>query len=179
METIEVYKNIYDLGKLDFELDEDAAEYRDAILNCETAFSVYYGAELIVWRLDKMVWEMEDAVADQVNMEVFADIPGAYLVTPDGPVIVTAGSVAHGKACKLWERILNEGFILDELRYYELLTERREQLAAEYVTDPTRLFGTEAGDILMNVLDLDQRLEVMVDLMEDEELNLIERVKGL
>lgn len=160
-----------------FELEDEST--RDTILECEHIFTAYYGAELIVWQLDKMVWEMEDAIADRVNLEVFAGIPGAYLVAPDGPVTVTAGSVAHGKACELWEKLLNGSFILDEGRYYELLTERREQLAEEYVTDPTWLFGTEAGGILMNVLDLDQRLEVMLDLMEDEELDLIERVKGL
>ena len=181
METIKVCGNRYGraLENFDFELDEDATEYRDTILECGAIFTAYYGAELIVWQLDKMVWSDEDAIADRVNLEAFAELPGAYLVTPDGPVTVTAGSVAHGKACELWEKILNESFILDEGRYYELLTERREQLAEEYVTDPTRLFGTEAGGILMTVLDLDQRLEVMVDLLEDEELNLIERVKGL
>ena len=179
METIEVYENIYELGKLDFELGDDALEYRDAILNCEKAFTVYYGAELVAWQTDYMFWEMEDAVADQANLEVFAELPGARLVTPDGPVIVTAGSVAHGMACELWEKILNESFILDEIRYFELLQERREQLAKNYVTEPTYIFGPEVADILMTVVDLDQRLEVMVDLMTDEEMDVSERVRSL
>ena len=179
METIEVFTWRDTAEKLDFELDDEALEYRDTILECEKTFSVYYGTELVVWQPDYMICEMEDAVADQANMEVFADIPGARNIAEGGKVIVTAGSVAHGKACELWETILNESFILDEGRYFELLQERREQLAKNFVTEPTYIFGPEVADILMTVVDLDQRLEVMVDLMTDEEMDVSERVKGL
>ena len=90
---MEVYKVMDRWGTSEtirFDLSDDALEYRDTILNCEKVFTIYYGAELVVWQLDSMVWEMEDAVADQANLEVFAELPDTKLCC-----LMFSGSKGH------------------------------------------------------------------------------------
>ena len=158
-----------------FELEDEST--RETIENCGYIFGRWWNDEIIAYSCDSMVWSNEERATDLANLETFGDIEGARII--EGKVVVTAGSLAHAKACELWGIIDYFGFILNDTLYYEKLRELNECDAAAYVDDPKRVFGSAIGDELLKIEDLEVREAVMGELLNNEELTVAEAVESL
>ena len=158
-----------------FELEDEST--RETIENCGYIFGRWWNDEIIAYSCDSMVWSNEERATDLANLETFGDIEGARII--EGKVVVTAGSLAHAKACELWDSMDHFGFVLDETLYYEKLRELNECDAAAYVDAPKFIFGPTIGDELLKIEDLEVREAVMGELLNNEELTVAEAVESL
>ena len=158
---------------LHFELEDEST--RETIEDCGHIFGRWWDDEIIAYSCDSMVWTNEECAVDLANLETFGDIEGARI--SGGKAIVTAGSLAHAKACELWDSMDHFGFILDETLYYEKLRELNEKDAAAYVDTPKHIFGSAIGDELLKIEDLEVREAVMGELLNNEELTVAEAVE--
>ena len=156
-----------------FDLEDEST--RETIENCGHIFGRWWDDEIIAYSCDSMVWTNEERATDLANLETFGNIEGAR--TSGGKVLVTAGSLAHAKACELWDSMDHFGFVLDETLYYEKLRELNERDAAAYVDAPKHIFGSAIGDELLKIKDLEVREAVMGELLNNEELTVAEAVE--
>ena len=156
-----------------FDLEDESA--RETIENCGYVFERWWNDEIIAYSCDSMVWTNEERAADLANLETFGGLEGARI--SGGKAIVTAGSLAHAKACELWDSMDHFGFILDETLYNEKLQELNERDAAAYVDAPKFIFGPTIGDKLLKIEDLEVREAVMGELLNNDELTVAEAVE--
>ena len=156
-----------------FDLEDESA--RETIENCVYVFGRWWNDEIIAYSCDSMVWTNEECATDLANLETFGGIEGARI--SGGKAIVTAGSLAHAKACELWDSMDHFGFILDETLYNEKLQELNERDAAAYVDAPKFIFGPTIGDKLLKIEDLEVREAVMGELLNNDELTVAEAVE--
>lgn len=158
---------------LHFELEDEST--RETIGDCGHIFGRWWDDEIIAYSCDPMVWTNEECAVDLANLEIFGGLEGARM--SEGKVLVTAGSLAHAKACELWGIIDYFGFILNDTLYYEKLRELNNRDAAAYVDDPKRVFGEAIGDELLKIEDLEVREAVMGELLNNNELTVAEAVE--
>ena len=158
-----------------FELEDEST--RETIENCGYIFGRWWNDEIVAYSCDSMVWTNEERATDLANLETFGNIEGARV--SGGKVLVTAGSLAHAKACELWGSMDHFGFVLDETLYYEKLQELNERDAAAYVDAPKFIFGEAIGEKLLKIEDLEVREAVMGELLNNEELTVAEAVESL
>lgn len=153
-----------------FDLEDEST--RETIENCGHIFGRWWDDEIIAYSCDSMVWTNEERATDLANLETFGNIEGARM--SEGKALVTAGSLAHAKACELWDGMDHFGFILDETLYYEKLRELNDRDAAAYVDAPRYIFGSAIGDELLKIESLEAREAVMGELINNEELTVAE-----
>ena len=158
-------------------IDLEDESTRETIENCGHIFGRWWDDEIIAYSCDSMVWTNEERATDLANLETFGNIEGARM--SEGKALVTAGSLAHAKACELWDSMDHFGFILDETLYHEKLRELNERDAAAYVDAPRYIFGSAIGDELLKIESLEAREAVMGELLNNEELTVAEAVAGL
>ena len=156
-----------------FELEDEST--RETIENCGYIFGRWWNDEIIAYSCDSMVWTNEGRATDLANLETFGNIEGARI--NEGKALVTAGSLAHAKACELWDSMDHFGFVLDETLHYEKLRELNERDAAAYVDSPKLIFGSAIGDELLKIEDFEVREAVMGELLNNEELTVAEAVE--
>ena len=158
-----------------FDLEDEST--RETVENCGHIFGRWWDDEIIAYSCDSMVWTNEERATDLANLETFGDIEGARM--SEGKVFVTAGSLAHARACELWDSMDHFGFVLDDALYYEKLRELNDRDAAAYVDAPNYIFGSAIGDELLKIEDLEAREAVMGELLNNEELTVAEAVESL
>ena len=158
-----------------FDLEDEST--RETIENCGHIFGRWWDDEIIAYSCDSMVWTNEERATDLANLETFGNIEGARI--SEGKALVTAGSLAHAKACELWDSMDHFGFVLDDALYYEKLRELNDRDAAAYVDAPRYIFGSAIGDELLKIESLEAREAVMGELLNNEELTVAEAVAGL
>ena len=158
-----------------FDLEDEST--RETIENCGHIFGRWWDDEIIAYSCDSMVWTNEERATDLANLETFGNIEGARI--SEGKVLVTAGSLAHARACELWDSMDHFGFVLDDALYYEKLRELNERDAAAYVDAPKYIFGSAIGDELLKIEDLEVREAVMGELLNNEELTVAEAAEGV
>ena len=158
-----------------FDLEDEST--RGTIENCGHIFRRWWDDEIIAYSCDSMVWTNEERATDLANLETFGNIEGARM--SEGKALVTAGSLAHAKACELWDSMDHFGFVLDETLYYEKLRELNDRDAAAYVDAPRYIFGSAIGDELLKIEDLEVREAVMGELLNNEELTVAEAAEGV
>ena len=156
-----------------FDLEDEST--RGTIENCGHIFGRWWDDEIIAYSCDSMVCTNEERATDLANLETFGNIEGARI--SEGKVLVTAGSLAHARACELWDSMDHFGFVLDDALYYEKLRELNDRDAAAYVDAPKHIFGEAIGDELLKIADLEVREAVMGELLNNEELTVVEAVE--